>query len=434
MASGMAAPVAAPTLIGVPTQKMKKLHWQPVDASSVADTVWASVSQAQSGVDLDLAEFESAFALKAAKALPKPAAAEEKPKFIQLIDPRRSQNIEIALSQFYMSHDEIVQAIWQLNTAKLTSDLIKRLIALAPTPDEIAVLQQFRGDTAALGTAEKFFMALNSVSHLGARLAAFDTYLTLDDKGTYIDSHLSLVERATAQVRESQHLQSVLTVVLALGNYMNSGARGGPATGFKLHTLTTLSGTKSHDNKTTLLHYLVRHMERVDPAAREWITELASVREAARIETRFMVAEVAAVKGSVSAVAAAVKLVQAAAAAQSTGRHPHANPSNDRFLLVMQPFLEQARARSASLDARLKSTQSRCEKLARFLGEPDLAWEQLFHIFAAFMDQYVQAEAEVKREQQIADTRKKNKELQAKLKGVAANAAERERRNSTEKL
>lgn len=53
----------------------------------------------------------------------------------------------------------------------------------------------------------------------------------------------------------------------------------------------------------------------------------------------------------------------------------------------------------------------------------------VWQIFVKFTSNYQVAEAEVKHERELAETRRKNRELQAKLKNTAV---QRERRNSLE--
>lgn len=67
---------------------------------------------------------------------------------------------------------------------------------------------------------------------------------------------------ASREVSRSRRLRRLLEIVLALGNYMNRGARGN-ASGFRLASLNRLADTKSSSAKgTTLLHYLVQILER----------------------------------------------------------------------------------------------------------------------------------------------------------------------------
>lgn len=52
-------------------------------------------------------------------------------------------------------------------------------------------------------------------------------------------------------------MAKIFELILALGNYMNKGARGN-SPGFKLNSLSKLRDTKSSDGQQTLLHFLVR--------------------------------------------------------------------------------------------------------------------------------------------------------------------------------
>lgn len=68
---------------------------------------------------------------------------------------------------------------------------------------------------------------------------------------------------ASREVARSRRLRKLLELVLALGNYMNRGARGN-AFGFRLQSLNRLTDTKASSAKakgTTLLHYLVQVVE-----------------------------------------------------------------------------------------------------------------------------------------------------------------------------
>ena len=84
---------------------------------------------------------------------------------------------------------------------------------------------------------------------------------TFPEKEAELKEKLKAVSAAADEVRTSMCLKVVLEYTLALGNYLNGTSNKGAAWGFKLETLNKLQGTKSTDNKTTLLHYLARLYE-----------------------------------------------------------------------------------------------------------------------------------------------------------------------------
>lgn len=63
-------------------------------------------------------------------------------------------------------------------------------------------------------------------------------------------------------MRGSAALRRVLELTLALGNFLNGGTAKGGAWGFRLDSLSKLTGTKTADGKSTLLHYMARLLDK----------------------------------------------------------------------------------------------------------------------------------------------------------------------------
>ena len=232
--------------------------------------------------------------------------------------------------------------------------------------------------------------------------------LTLEERCLWLDAQLAVVEGAMRGIKDSKHLQEVLTTVLAFGNYMN-GSSAKMVAGFKLSTLTRLGNTKSADSKTSLLHYLILHLEKAKPETRLFLQDLAATKEAHRVETAFLTTEMGAVRTMISQMKEAVKAVQ-------NSKPPADMAAADRFLTVMPGALEAGIARVTAVDDRLKAALHKGEKLAKYFGELDMKWEELFSIFLQFRTQYEAAEADVQRERDLQKQREKNKALQATLK------------------
>jgi hypothetical protein len=83
-------------------------------------------------------------------------------------------------------------------------------------------------------------------------------------------------------LRSSEHLRTVLLVVLKMGNLLNGGTHDGEASGFRLSALGKLRGTRTVDNKSTLLHVLVEYIEKELPAALHFADQLGHVHHAAK--------------------------------------------------------------------------------------------------------------------------------------------------------
>ena len=68
--------------------------------------------------------------------------------------------------------------------------------------------------------------------------------------------------------------QRLLSLTLALGNYLNGTSRQGGAYGFKLSALAELQSCKSQDGQMTLLHYIAKTTAAVGPDGGPLVAQL----------------------------------------------------------------------------------------------------------------------------------------------------------------
>lgn len=92
-------------------------------------------------------------------------------------------------------------------------------------------------------------------------------------------------------IKSSSKLKKILEIILAFGNYMNSGKRGS-AYGFRLQSLDLLLDTKSTDRKQTLLHFIVGIIQEKYPHLQNFHTELQFLDKAALVSLESIVADV----------------------------------------------------------------------------------------------------------------------------------------------
>jgi len=90
------------------------------------------------------------------------------------------------------------------------------------------------------------------------------------------------VIHAVSEVHKSDKFKKLLEFVLAVGNYLNGGTARGQAYGFKLEALKKLRDTKTADNQSTLLHYLVQLVDSKNPEVSNFPKDLKHVVAAAR--------------------------------------------------------------------------------------------------------------------------------------------------------
>jgi len=101
-----------------------------------------------------------------------------------------------------------------------------------------------------------FFLFLR-IAHYEQRLRSLVYKKKFVTWTSEVEGRTKVVMEASREVARSRRLRKLLEIVLALGNYMNKGARGN-AFGFRLSSLNRLADTKSSSVRgTTLLHYIV---------------------------------------------------------------------------------------------------------------------------------------------------------------------------------
>lgn len=236
---------------------MKNLFWQKIPDAKVARTVWKDMSD--DGCDINIDELEARFGKsQKAAAVTTTKKKTEKKGPVLLLEPKRQQNVGIALARFRMPNDAIVESLLAVDTTVLTAEKISALLNMQPTHEEEVMLQEYEGDKARLGNVEKFVLALGRVPRLGRRLLAMQFKLKFADQVSAVHHNLELIIQCCGIIKEKESVKATLQHILALGNYMNGGTARGAAYGFRLEALTALMTIKASDNKSTLLHFLAK--------------------------------------------------------------------------------------------------------------------------------------------------------------------------------
>lgn len=115
------------------------------------------------------------------------------------------------------------------------------------------------------------------------RLKAIFFTRKLHERLNYIEPQVQSVARACEELQSSRSFRQVLEMVLALGNYMNRGNRGG-AYGFKLKSLLSVVDTKSTSNRDfTLLHFMLGAIDGSPGGDQQLNESLAAVYDASKV-------------------------------------------------------------------------------------------------------------------------------------------------------
>ncbi|XP_056699653.1 formin-like protein 3 isoform X2 [Spinacia oleracea] len=181
-------------------------------------------------------------------------------QYIQIIDPKKSQNLSILLKALNVTTEEVRDALIEGN--ELQTELLQTLLRMAPTQEEELKLRLFNGDVSQLGPAERFLKVLVDIPFSFRRMDSLMFMMTFKEEVSSIKESFVTLEVACDELKKSRLFLKLLEAVLKTGNRMNDGTYRGGAQAFKLDTLLKLADVKGTDGKTTLLHFVVQEIIR----------------------------------------------------------------------------------------------------------------------------------------------------------------------------
>ncbi|XP_042459139.1 formin-like protein 3 isoform X1 [Zingiber officinale] len=241
-----------------PKTKLKPFFWDKVLANSQSN-VWSHIRSGSFQFDEEM--IESLFGYNNAAGGKVDGKKEStsgvpSPQFIQLLEPKKSQNLAISLKALNIKKHEVSEALMEGN--ELPTTLLQALLRMQPTTDEELKLRSYTGDLSFLAPAEQFLKELINIPFAYKRMDVLLFMSLLHEDVSIIKESFAILEVACAELRNNRLFLKILEAVLKTGNRMNDGTFHGGAEAFKLDTLLKLADVKGTDKKTTLLHFVVK--------------------------------------------------------------------------------------------------------------------------------------------------------------------------------
>lgn len=262
LGSSKLSPSASFEEADAPKAKLKPFFWDKVLANPDHSMVWHQIKSGSFQFNEEMIEslFGYAPAERNKNRHKESTSQDAANQYVQIIDPKKSQNLAILLKALNVTTEEVCDALQEGN--ELPSELIQTLLKMAPTTDEELKLRVYSGDLSRLGPAERFLKVLVDIPFAFKRLDCLLFMCTLQEEASLVKESFATLEAACMELRKSRLFLKLLEAVLKTGNRMNDGTFRGGAQAFKLDTLLKLSDVKGIDGKTTLLHFVVREIIR----------------------------------------------------------------------------------------------------------------------------------------------------------------------------
>ncbi|XP_012868470.1 PREDICTED: FH1/FH2 domain-containing protein 1 [Dipodomys ordii] len=286
----LAAPPPHSALDGpaIPTKrKTVKLFWRELKLAGgqggsgsrfgPCSTLWASLEP----VTVDTARLEHLFESRAKDILPSKKAGEGRRTMTTVLDPKRSNAINIGLTTLPPVH-VIKAALQNFDEFAVSKDGIEKLLTMMPTEEERQKIEeaQLANPDLPLGPAENFLMTLASIGGLAARLQLWAFKLDYDGMEREIAEPLFDLKVGMEQLVQNATFHCILATLLAVGNFLN----GSQSSGFELSYLEKVSEVKDTVRRQSLLYHLCSLVIQTRPDSSDLYSEIPALTRCAKVD------------------------------------------------------------------------------------------------------------------------------------------------------
>ncbi|XP_017290368.1 FH1/FH2 domain-containing protein 1 isoform X2 [Kryptolebias marmoratus] len=289
-------PPPPPPLVGAPPpppgsssvlqrkKKTVKLFWKelkqadgPQKCRFGKGTVWVSLDK----VEVDTARLEHLFESKAKELSIVKKGPEIKTSKILVLDPKRSNAINIGLTVLPAVH-VIKSAILSFDEFAINKEGIEKILSMVPSEEEKLKIQeaQLANPDVPLGAAEQFLLTLASINALTPRLQLWAFKLNYEVLEKDIAEPLFDLKLGMEQLAKNETFRRILATLLAIGNFLNSSN----AKGFELSYLEKVVEVKDTVHRQSLLHHTCSLVEDNYPKSSDVYSEIPAITRSAKVD------------------------------------------------------------------------------------------------------------------------------------------------------
>ncbi|EYC16018.1 hypothetical protein Y032_0035g3097 [Ancylostoma ceylanicum] len=251
--------------------KMKPIMWSKISPSSIvqgqgSESVWGELAKESTSLCLDFDMIDGMFSIASSHE----AASQNQPSFtnakkkcvlVDLLNPKRSQNVTIVLKQF-KDLDSIISDLNANKIGRFDVEQLRTLKTILPGFEEVDALRRYTGEIAKLTPACSFFLRLIDIPDYRLRIDCLLLRLEFHRIMEDVVPSLHLLKIACTELRESTSLRRLFLLLVNIGNYLNSSSSHGNAAGFKMSSLWKIIDHKAAKGSSSLLHLVAK----LDPA------------------------------------------------------------------------------------------------------------------------------------------------------------------------
>jgi hypothetical protein len=221
-------------------------------------------------------------------------------KLTQLISHKRAQNVSIILARIKITNEDILDSVRRLSAEIFaSSDKLRALMEALPLPEEVSLLQGYKGTLDQLAAPERYMKTMMQLPDIKQRMAILIYKQQFLSRWHEIKHRLGVLGSSCDQIRTSKKLQKVFLTILKVVNklqedeYVDGSLSGDSMAnseisssgrlhkGITVESLVQLTTAKAFDRKTTILQYVVTLIHRHDQEVLSYPLELSYLKEVA---------------------------------------------------------------------------------------------------------------------------------------------------------
>lgn len=366
---------------------MKKVNWKTVLPQKLSDACFWKQNQSLPVMDDVFTGLTENFSLPNKVAAKSPVAKTFTD--LHVLETSRAQNLLILIRAVLKSvtFEQIKMHMLQCNTTILNERFNEGLIKCLPKPNEMQKLQQMKKDGTNLSDIEDFVASLLDIGRLVPRLECLNFKIRYDDMILNVEPDIKKGIAACKEVVESTKFKTILSVVLSIGNFLNSGQSGSNnrALGFELSILPKLNDIKTTDKKSTLLEYMVQIIKTKFPEVLNFGTELVHVKESA-------CSKISLIEENIQHLSSSSEMLKQ----EVENRKVH-QLHGDKFVEVMSPFSSECSQQVERLEGLFKQLQQSYMKVGEVFAFDIMSYsmEECFSNIRIFEDMFKKTYANI---------------------------------------
>jgi cytokinesis protein len=391
----------------VAKSRMKQLQWDKLTPQHAAETIWGQTSVSEQELASMLREqgmfdeMEEDFKARNVAKRPAQAAKKEKMEFKTHLTLQTRQGIEMVLRRIkssltdakHATPEEVAHHIVNCNEAVLDQSFLEELLRHYPESEVKGQLGEYRNasdeELRLLHPADRLVVLLMTVPHLKDKVKGLLYMTKYREAVDIIKEGATRVREGSETLMQAPNFAKLLSLILMMGNFLNSSGMQGGAFGFKISSINKLVDTKAGDG-TTLLHFVERTISRCFPETEAFLEELDKPSEACRVQLLDLKRDLAELKSG--------------STQHKKELHRFLDESEDRledpYTKLMLPFLNEVQGELTRLSDQVQFSEHTFHEALRYFGEgPDpkrrgfpapqsMRTEDFFGIFREFQAAY----------------------------------------------